>query len=234
MSTTAKKNGKKKKTGKEIAVIVFAIFIALSMMIPSIGYIINNMQNQQESHPVTIQQVDETFTKKTDELNEKIKIDPKNANLYDELGNDYLQWASYASVLPVEGQDTAATVNGLKHKALDAFNASLEISTTEAGVVGKALSLTMLNDPDQAETLLEGYLKDHPESTAAYQMLAQVFEVKGEKEKALEAYEKVKSTTSDEKVKERAQEGIDRINNPQQAQQEDGSEQASDNSSNNN
>ncbi len=235
MSTNAKKNGKKKKTGKEIAVIVFAIFIAISMMIPSIGYIINyyNMQTQQQEHPVTAEQVDETFTKEIDQVNEKIKKDSNNADLYNELGNDYLQWASYATVLPVEGQDTAAVIKERTTKALDAFNASLEISTTEAGVVGKALALTMLNEPDQAETLLEGYLKDHPESTSAYQMLAQVFEIKGEQEKALETYEKMKNSTNDVKLQQRAQNAIDRIKNPEKSQQGE-SEQPSEESSNNN
>ncbi len=235
MSTSAKKKGKKKKTGKEIAVIVFAVFIAIAMMVPSLGYIINyfNMQNEQKEHPQTAQQVQDSFTEKVKELNEKIQIDPKNANLYDELGNTYLQWASFASALPQEGQDTNTLVKERAQQALDAFNNSLAISTTEAGVVGKALSLTLLNEPNEAETVLEDYLKDHPESTTAYQMLAQVFEIKGENDKAVETYKKMKDSTSDEKIKERAQKAIDRLNNPDQSQESSQAGDQSQESSNN-
>ncbi len=235
MSTKAKKNGKEKKTAKEIAVIVFSVFIAIAMMVPSIGMIVNyyNSQNQ-ENQPVTAEQVDETFTKLINAAEEKIKANPNDTALYNELGTDYIQWATYTPLFAQEGQDTSALVTERYNKALDAYNASLNISTTEGAVVGKAFALEKLNDLGQAESTLEDYLKDHPESTSAYQMLASIFELKGDKEQAIDAYQKVKEMSSDEEAKKDAQSAIDRLNNSGQSQNSEGQEQTSEESSENN
>ncbi len=83
----------------------------------------------------------------------------------------------------------------------------------------------MLNKTDEAKSVLEGYLKDHPESTAAYGMLAHIFEAQGDNQKAIETYNKVKETTTDDNVKKQAQEEIDRIQGDKKS--DEGSQQGS-------
>ncbi len=234
MSTKAKKNGKEKKTAKEIAVIVFAIFIAVAMMVPSIGMIVSYYNSQNQDNTVTLEKVDETFGSMVSTVDAKIKEDPENTSLYNELGGDYMQWAAYTPLFAKEGQDISGLVTERYNKALDAFNASLDIKTTEGAIVGKAFVLSQLHDYSQAESVLEGYLKDHPESTSAYQMLASVFEDQDQKDKAIEAYQKVKETASDDKTKAEAQSAIDKLNNPEGAQAQDNSGQTSEGSSSNN
>ncbi len=214
MSKHTKANGKKKKTGKEIAVIFFAIFIAISMMVPSIGYIVSYYQYQNsQNEQITPEQVNETFEKQIASLNESIAASPEDANLYGQLGSVYLQWASFSQYFPKEGDDVAALVTERANKALEAFNTSLEKGETENAVVGKSLALSTLGKAEEAKATLEGYLKDHPESVMALETLARAFEMEGNSEKAIETYEKLKAAAgeSNAEVSQKAQEAIDRI-----------------------
>ncbi len=226
-TTHGKGKGKEKKTAKEIAVIVFSIFIAISMMVPSIGAIINYYNYQKnQNQEVTLEQVDETFTKQIDQIQAQIKAKPDDPYLYAQLGSSYIQWANLSKFFPQNGVDTNAIVQGHLTKAIEAYDSSLAIETTEPAVAGKALALSMLNKYDEAETVLGEYLKDHPESTSGYEMLAQIFEMQDEHDKAIEAYEKVKENASDSQqdVKDKAQESIDKIKAAQKAAQQSSSE----------
>ncbi len=79
MSTTSNGNGKKKKTGKEIAVIVFSIFIAIAMMVPSIGYIVSYYKYQhqpqaaQQEQNLTPEQINQSFADIIKQYNELIE-----------------------------------------------------------------------------------------------------------------------------------------------------------------
>ena len=216
MSTTAKKNGKKKKTGKEIAVIVFAIFIALSMMIPSIGYIVNYYNNQEKmehSHP-TIEQVNETFGQTIENLENRIKEDPNSYELYDQLGDAYLAWAGN-SYDPNNFDGTIGRVGELSNKAIDAFDHSLDIETNERAILGKALALVLTQKPDQAKEVLETYLKNHPDSPDAYAMLAGLFEESNDTQKAIDTYQKMKDSTNDPKLKQQIDNKINKLKQEQ-------------------
>ncbi len=217
MSKNTNSKSKKKKTGKEIAVIVFAIFIAISMMVPSIGYIVSyyqyNQNGGQQTAPVTAEQVNETFQKQIDEINKSIEADPQNADLKADLGNVYLQWAGFTQYFPQDGVDLTALTNERVNKALEAFDASVQIKSTDSGVIGKSYALNMLQKTDEAISGLEAFVAENPESIAAYNALAQIYQSAGQSDKAVAAYEKMIELAPDTRqdIKDKAQAAIDQI-----------------------
>ena len=207
---------KQKITG--IAVGVFAVIMALSMMLPSLSYIFgNNDQSQEQAAAEADQkQAEEAETSETEEgeetaeeestdtgmdavdANYKAVIDPLEAKLKENdqdlatllnLGNDYMSWASDASTYATDDAGVEH-VNDLYQKAMDYFDRYLKLNDSVVVKASRAMCQLYSGDADGALEALEALTKEAPDYGPAWANIGLIHEYKGEQDEAKEAYQK--------------------------------------------
>nr|WP_314639123.1 tetratricopeptide repeat protein [uncultured Olsenella sp.] len=197
-----------------IVVGVFAVLMALSMMLPSLAAIFSpasssktadasqsqassdsSSQDQSSGDSATdsaatgIDAVNARYQKDVDELKARLDSDPKGLATLLNLGNDYMSWA-YASSSYATSDDQKAQVAELWKSAISYYDQYLEQKDSNAVRVNRALCQLYSGDTDAARAALEELTAAQPDYGPAWANLGMVYEAAGESDSAREAYQK--------------------------------------------
>lgn len=202
------KERRKKITG--IAIGVFAVIMALSMMLPSLTYIFGNNSGQTEQQEQEAQQqeeqaqsedgeetetltgidlVDSNYAAVVDPLEAKLAENPKDLATLLSLGNNYMSWASEASGYAADDA-ASAHVNELYQQALDYFDQYLKLNDSAVVKANRAMCLLYSGDADAALAALQKLTEEAPDYGPAWANIGLIREYQGDQEAAKEAYQK--------------------------------------------
>ena len=202
------KERKKKITG--IAIGVFAVIMALSMMLPSLTYIFGNNSGQTEQQEQEAQQqeeqaqsedaeetetltgidlVDSNYAAVVDPLKAKLTENPKDLATLLSLGNNYMSWASEASGYAADDA-ASAHVNELYQQAIDYFDQYLKLNDSAVVKANRAMCLLYSGDADAALAALQKLTEEAPDYGPAWANIGLIREYQGDQEAAKEAYQK--------------------------------------------
>lgn len=211
-----------KKRLTRIGIGVFAVIMALSMTLPSFGFIFGNNgagqeqqeqeaeqsaaaddassdegEDKQEQTATGMDLVDANYKAVVDPLEAKLKEDPKDLATLLNLGNDYMAWgnegASYAT-------DDAAYqhLSELYQKAISYYDSYLELNDSNAVKVSRALCQFYSGDMSGAQEALEKLTADAADYGPAWANLGLVYEYQGDQDKAKETYQKAAEVDADD------------------------------------
>ena len=199
---------KQKITG--IAIGVFAVIMALSMMLPSLTYIFGNNSGQTEQQEQEAQQqeeqaqsedgeetetltgidlVDSNYAAVVDPLEAKLAENPKDLATLLSLGNNYMSWASEASGYAADDA-ASAHVNELYQQAIDYFDQYLKLNDSAVVKANRAMCLLYSGDADAALAALQKLTEEAPDYGPAWANIGLIREYQGDQEAAKEAYQK--------------------------------------------
>lgn len=202
------KERNKKITG--IAIGVFAVIMALSMMLPSLTYIFGNNSGQTEQQEQEAQQQEEQAQSEDGEETETLTgidlvdsnyaavVDPLEAKLAENskdlatllsLGNNYMSWASEASGYAADDA-ASAHVNELYQQAIDYFDQYLKLNDSAVVKANRAMCLLYSGDADAALAALQKLTEEAPDYGPAWANIGLIREYQGDQEAAKEAYQK--------------------------------------------
>ena len=214
--TELKRERNKKLTG--IAVGIFAVIMALSMMLPSLTYIFgNNAAEPQEEVtqaadaeeaspddaatdedvPTGIAAVDANYATVVDPLEAKLKDNPQDLATLLNLGNDYMSWASTAGAYATDDEGVAH-VNDLFGKAIGYFDQYLQLNDSPAVKVNRALCVYYSGSTDQAIADLEALTTEESGYGPAWANLGMLYENEGSTDEARAAYQKAVEADPDD------------------------------------
>ena len=211
MEAAEEKKARKNKI-TAIAIGAFAVIMALSMMLPSLTYIFgnNNQQVEQETakeaEPAEsedtqaeeeateqtatgIEAVDANYKAVVDPLEAKLKKKPDDLATILNLGNDYMAWASEASVYATD-DESATHVNDLFNQAIKYFDQYLELNDSSVVKTSRAMCYYSTGDTDTALSELEALTESAPDYGPAWADIGVIYESQGDQEAAKEAYNK--------------------------------------------
>ena len=204
ISEAEKKRARKQKI-TAIAIGVFAVIMALSMMLPSLTYIFGN-NGQAEEEPVEETTSDDTTTDEDSteatgmdlvDSNYKAVVDPLEAKLAENpkdlatllnLGNYYMQWATDASSYATDDA-SYEHLGDLYEKAIGYYDSYLELNDSAVVETNRAMCILYNGDTDTALSALKDVVADHPEYGPAWADLGLIYEYQGDTEAAKEAYQ---------------------------------------------
>lgn len=189
------------------AVIVCAIIMVVSILLPSLSSIVSGMssgkKNKEASEatsttaPASVQSMietlDERYTKNTSALEDKLAANPGDMATTINLANSYYQWAtdaqSYAS-----SDDDQAHVKDLFTKAMNHYDEYLKQGDSVSAKASRAMCQYYLGDTDGGQSALESLVADNASSPLAWYNLATIYQKEGNTQKATDAYSKVLET----------------------------------------
>jgi len=200
------KERKKKITA--VAIGVFAVIMALSMMLPSLTYIFGNndqpvqeeqeadqdaqteTEDSEETETLTgVDLVDSNYAAVVDPLEAKLAENPKDLATLLSLGNNYMSWASEASAYAADDAGTAH-VNELYQQAIDYFDQYLKLNDSAVVKANRAMCLFYSGDADAALKALQKLTKEAPDYGPAWANIGLIREYQGDLDAAKEAYQK--------------------------------------------
>lgn len=217
LSKAEQKRARKQKiTG--IAIGIFAVVMALSMMLPSLTYIFGNndqpaeQQTQEETKSTDTSNEDETeeetltgmdlvdsnYKAVVDPLEQKLSENPEDLATLLSLGNNYMSWGTDASSY---ASDDAGTqhVNELYGKAVSYYDSYLELNDSVVVKASRAMCFLYSGDTDKALDSLKSLTEEAPDYGPAWANMGLIYEYQGENEKAEDAYQKaIEADANDE------------------------------------
>ena len=226
---TLKSRREKKEGAKRVAITIFAVFIAILMMVPSIGQIIMGRQaeNAAKEGIHSVEDVDKMFKEQLDSVVKAAQDNPDDKNAQLAVPQFYMQWASYANILSQTDEDKQHTAD-LYEKASEAYDKVLaDHSDWSAAHVGKASCMYAQGNEEDAISYLEKYNKENPDDPQILFGLGNLKNSKDERDEAKALYQRVVEVAGEDnkELAEAAQNRIDSINEKDakdaQAAQED-------------
>lgn len=181
---------KRKRTGKEIAVIIMAIIVVISILLPSFASFVSG--NTAET-PTSFSSTQEIFKPKVDELQAKFNEDPSNAEVALDLANEEYLYGTNA-INFASTDDEKSQADAIMQKAVDDFTTYLNLAgalTTfdeKNAVVTRALCNLYLDNDSLAIQQLKDLLKE-TNFAPAWQGLGMIYESLGNNNQAIEAYQ---------------------------------------------
>ncbi len=211
-----KKPGKPGK-GTQIAIVIFGIVMALSMMLPSLSAIFaggsssSSSQASQKTDSASsadssdssssgtsgMASVDSKYSSVVSELEAKLKEKPKSLATLLNLGNDYMAWAYSASTYATD--DTSKQhVNDLYQKAMGYYDQYLALNDSSAVRVNRALCQYYSGDVDGAKSALLELTQSDSTYGPAWANLGLMYESSGDTANAKSAYQKAEETDAND------------------------------------
>ena len=206
----------KKERQKKLAAIgigIFAVVMALSMTLPSLSYIFGNNDNQaaeeqaaqeqaakqeekeseddaaEEESAVTIDTVDANYAAVVDPLEAKLAENSEDLATILNLGNDYMSWASEASIYATDDAGSAHVAE-LYDKAIGYFDQYLKLNDSAVVKSNRAMCHLYKGDVDTALQQLQDVTSETPDYGPAWVNIGIINEIKGDTDAAKEAYQK--------------------------------------------
>ena len=200
--------------GAKVALTVFAVLMALSMMLPSIAAIIGTSSSQDSSSQSqsadsgsssdssdgttdAVAQADEKYQPLVDALETKLSSDSQNLATLLNLGKDYMAWGV---TVRYSGSTDASTshANELLEKAISYYDQYLALKDSGAVRVDRALCQYYEEETSEATAALEQLTQDMPDYGPAWANLGMLYESAGNSDQAREAYQKAQEADADD------------------------------------
>lgn len=211
--TKAEMKANRRKKISAIAIAVFAVLMAVSMMLPSLSSIFaqKNAASEAESQQETktddsnskdegatqektgIEAVDAKYEKSATALEKKLNDNPDDLASLLNLGNSYMNWGYAASAYATDDA-SSKHVGDLFQKAIDYYNKYLEKNDSPAVKVNIALCTFYSGNTDGAKEYLKKMLEATPDYGPAWANLGLCYEAAGDKDQARAAYKKAEET----------------------------------------
>ena len=209
-------------TGAKVALTVFAVLMALSMMLPSIAAIVGNGGSADSSSQSDTQSSDsdssdqssdsssdssdssDAVTKADDKyqplvstLEQKLSSDSQNLATLLNLGKDYMAWGVTVRYSGTT-DDATSHANELLEKAISYYDQYLGLKDSGAVRVDRALCQYYEGDTTAATSALEQLTQDMPDYGPAWANLGMLYESAGNSDQARQAYEKAEEADADD------------------------------------
>ena len=209
--------------GAKVALTVFAVLMALSMMLPSIAAIVGASSSQDSSSQSqsadsgssadssdsgsssdssdgttdAVAQADEKYQPLVDALETKLSSDSQNLATLLNLGKDYMAWGV---TVRYSGSTDASTshANELLEKAISYYDQYLALKDSGAVRVDRALCQYYEEGTSEATAALEQLTQDMPDYGPAWANLGMLYESAGNSDQAREAYQKAQEADADD------------------------------------
>lgn len=181
---------KRKRTGKEIAVIVIAIIMVVSILLPSFAVFLGNKQN---ATPTSFSSTVDIYTPQIETLQKKLEENPTSATDALALANEQYNYGRYAMVY-AQTDEEKTQANQIMQTAADDFTHYLDLAgelvtfDEKNAVVTRALCNLYLDNATNAIRQLKDLLKE-TNFAPAWQGLGMIYESQGDTNKAIEAYQ---------------------------------------------
>ena len=205
--------------GAKVALTVFAVLMALSMMLPSIAAIVGTSSSQDSSSQSqsadsgssadssdsdsssdssdgttdAVAQADEKYQPLVDALEAKLSSDPQNLATLLNLGKDYMAWG-----VTVRYSGSTSHANELLEKAISYYDQYLALKDSGAVRVDRALCQYYEEETSEATQALEQLTQDMPDYGPAWANLGMLYESAGNSDQAREAYQKAQEADADD------------------------------------
>ncbi len=200
-------------------IVVFAVLMALSLMLPSLSSIFSSSSSSSSSSEQTtssdsdsgsdsgsdsdssetdyVAKADEKYGAQVSTLEEKYASDPVNLATLLNLGKDYMTWGVYVRYFGSTDSDTSHA-NELLSTAVKYYDEYLAIKDSDAVRVDKALCAYYQEDGTSALQQLKDLTESSPDYGPAWANLGMVYETSGDEESAKAAYAKAQETDPDD------------------------------------
>ena len=195
-----------------ICVGIFAVIMALSMMLPSLTYIFGNNADQQAQQEQTQEQatseetkddaadqeeaktpgmdtVDANYAAVVNPLEAKLKDNPKDLATLLSLGNNYMNWGSAATSYATD-ETSEQHVLDLFNQAIGYYDRYLELNDSAVVKANRAMCVLNTGDTEGALAALQQVTVDNPDYGPAWANIGMIYEYQQNTEKAKEAYQK--------------------------------------------
>lgn len=207
-------------TGAKVALTVFAVLMALSMMLPSLAAIVGNSGSSDSSSQADSQsadsgsdssdsssdssdstdavtKADEKYQPLVSSLEQKLSSDSQNLATLLNLGKDYMAWGVTVRYSATT-DDATSHANELLEKAVSYYDQYLGLKDSGAVRVDRALCKYYEGDTTAATSALEQLTQDMPDYGPAWANLGMLYESAGSTDQARQAYEKAQETDADD------------------------------------
>ena len=221
---TAKKKAKNRKsdetskkpgpsTGMKIAIGVFSLFIAISMMLPSLANIFSNSQKRNQTQQRSPEAINQVYQKQAEEKESAIQSNPDNLPAHLDLARTYLGWGM---ALKSSSQDDSVQKQSLQliNKAIAEYNTYLASNDSDEVRVYRAIAQFYAGDQTGAIDTLKAVTDRSPDYAKGWLNLGMMYRVTDQVDLAKEALQKAIEKDSDNSagVRDNAQKILDALN----------------------
>lgn len=221
---TAKKKAKNRKsdetskkpgpsTAMKIAIGVFSLFIAISMMLPSLANIFSNSQKRNQTQQRTPEAINQVYQKQAEEKESAIQSNPDNLPAHLDLARTYLGWGM---ALKSSSQDDSVQKQSLQliNKAIAEYNTYLASNDSDEVRVDRAIAQFYAGDQTGAIDTLKEVTDRSPDYAKGWLNLGMMYRVTDQVDLAKEALQKAIEKDSDNSagVRDNAQKILDALN----------------------
>lgn len=208
---TSKKSGP--STGTKIAIGVFSLFIAISMMLPSLANIFSNSQKRNQTQQRSPEAINQVYQKQAEEKESAIQSNPDNLPAHLDLARTYLGWGM---ALKSSSQDDSVQKQSLQliNKAIAEYNTYLASNDSDEVRVDRAIAQFYAGDQTGAIDTLKAVTDRFPDYAKGWLNLGMMYRVTDQVDLAKEALQKAIEKDSDNSagVRDNAQKILDALN----------------------
>lgn len=198
----------------ELAAVVFAVIMALTMMLPSLSAIFANKSSSSSStdssttastdssttsstdssttsstSTSSVSDVDNEYSSTVSELETKLKADPNNLPALINIANDYLNWGYSAKTYESTDEEKAHVVD-LFNSAITYYDRYLALNDAKSVHVNRALAQYYAGDTDGAVQALVDFTNTTTDYAPAWADLGMLYENQSNTTAAKDAYTK--------------------------------------------
>ena len=135
--------------------------------------------------------------KDVEKFSKRLEEDPNNLAALLNLAQTYMTWGGSATYSGTTDEEKAYT-KGLLTKAMGYYDQYLKLHESDAAKVQRIMCESYAGDTEKAVSELEKMTQEKPEYPVAWVYLGMLYMQQGEKDKALEAYNKVAEVDPDD------------------------------------
>jgi tetratricopeptide (TPR) repeat protein len=212
---------RKKRTWKEIAVIVVSVIMVVTMLLPSFSYIFagnSSSSSSSSDYPTTFDEAQSKYEPLVEEYQKQVDENGDDTDALYNLATAQYTWALYAnSYASDDSQEGEATE--LFNDAYSSFGTylgkigSLDSTDAKTAAIEQALCQYYLGNTSDAEAkLLE--VANETDYASAWFNLGLMYEADSDTEKAIDAYQKAEAADPDDSagIKSYAESRISSLN----------------------
>lgn len=187
------KKQRRKRTGKEIAVIVVSVIMVVSILLPSFSQIFAT-GGSGSTAPASYEEAASTYGPQVEERRADLEKHPDDQAAMLRLANAYYEWGIYATSYASGDDETAKASELLKNAEatytdyLDAVG-SLDSDDTRGAAINRAYCYYYEGEKDKATELLAD-LANETNSATVWANLGMMYEKNGDTSQAEAAYQK--------------------------------------------
>ncbi|MBF0911457.1 MAG: tetratricopeptide repeat protein [Atopobiaceae bacterium] len=201
-------------TGMKIAIGAFSLFIAISMMLPSLANIFSNSRNRgQQKQQASPESINQTYQKQIQDKESQLQQNPDNLPAHLDLAQTYMSW-SMALKNASKDQDNQQHATELINKALAEYDTYLASNDSDEVRVSRAIAQYYSGDQSGAVDALKAVTERSPDYASGWLNLGMMYRVTDQIDLAKEALQTAieKDPDNSAGVKQNAQKILDALN----------------------